>query len=65
MSAAAIGRRYSSFDLLRFAKFKEENQGIKPVDLINKYHETYPPLTPKEQMENLCKALKIDPKTKR
>jgi len=48
-------RNYSSLDLVRFHNFALENPDLKPVQLVEKYNETYPELTAKEKLENLKK----------
>lgn len=55
-----VMRNYSVIDLLRFARFKEDNPGKKPMDLIKEYNIKYPELSSKEKLINLSKALGIN-----
>lgn len=50
-------RNYSVIDLIRYAKTSKERAGAKPIDLIKEYDKLYPELTPKQQWENIKKAL--------
>lgn len=53
-------RKYSKVDLLRFAKFAKENEGLKPIELLNAYDIKYPELSSEEKLINLSKALRIE-----
>lgn len=50
-------RKYSSYDLIRFRNFSNENPGLKPMELIEAYNEKYPELSAKEKLINLSRAL--------
>lgn len=53
-------REYSKVDLLRFAKFAKENEGLKPMELLKAYDIKYPELSSKEKLINLAKGLRIN-----
>ena len=55
-----VMRNYSVIDLIRFAKFKENNSGVKPIELIKEYNKKYPELSSKEKLINLSKAMNIN-----
>ena len=55
-----IMRNYSAIDLLRFARFKEDNPSKKPMDLIKEFNVKYPELSSKEKLINLSKAMNIN-----
>lgn len=50
-------RKYSSFDLIRFRNFSNENPNVKSTDLISAYNFKYPELSSKEKLINISKAL--------
>ena len=52
-----MARTYTSLDLIRFARFSKENEGLKPIDRLKAYNETYPELTAKQKWENIRKFL--------
>jgi hypothetical protein len=53
-------REYSKVDLLRFAKFAKENEGLKPMELLKAYDIKYPELSSKEKLINLAKGLRVE-----
>lgn len=48
-------RRYTSLDLLRYARFSKENEDIKPMERLKKYNKEYPELSDAEKLANLKK----------
>lgn len=52
-------RKYTILDLVRFNRFANENSDRKPYTLIKEYDEKYPEISPKQQLINLAKALKM------
>jgi hypothetical protein len=48
---------YSVVDLLRFHRFANEHSGLKPIELLKLYEETYPELSEQQKLENLKKFL--------
>lgn len=53
-------RNYSKVDLLRFAKFAKENEGLKPMELLKAYDIKHPELSSKEKLINLAKGLRVE-----
>jgi len=53
-------RKYTSYDLIRFRNFANENTELKPVELIKAYNDKYPELSSKEKLINISKALGIN-----
>ena len=52
-----MARTYTSLDLIRFAKFSKENEGMKPIDRLKAYNKAYPELSEKQKRENIRKFL--------
>jgi len=53
-------RNYSKIDLLRFARFANENNHLKPHELLKAYDIKYPDLSKKEKLINMAKELRIE-----
>lgn len=53
-------RKYSKIDLLQFAKFANENEGLKPLEQLKAYDAAFPELSEKQKMINIAKRLRID-----
>jgi hypothetical protein len=53
-------RKYSMIDLLRFKTFADENQEMKPMELIKGYNQKFPELIAEQQLNNLFLATGID-----
>lgn len=46
-------RRYSSFDMVRMAKFAKDNPELKAIPLINAYNKKYPEVTMEQKLKNI------------
>lgn len=57
MSTSHISRKYTSMELVRFARLALANPEANPVALLKPFSEAYPELSDHEKLKNLIKAL--------
>jgi len=51
-------RKYTWIDMIRFIQFRDKNPNLKNSELIKKYHEDNPELTPEQKLSNLKKIVR-------
>ena len=49
--------KFTSLDMVRFVKFSEENQHLKPLERLKKYNAEFPELSEEEKLANIKKWL--------
>ena len=57
ITGGKLFRKYSSFELIKFAKMWQEKPQMKAYEALKLYNEMYPEKTAEERLNNLIKYL--------